>query len=434
MKWTISYQSRLSSAEQAVRKVQSSQRVFLTGNSSVPRKLLAALVEYAPHLHNVEICQPLTIADSDYLKPDLRDHLRVNTLFISPNVRQAVNEGHADFTPVLLSQLPLLVKRQVLPVDVAFLHLSPPDSNGFCSFGLETGLMKTISEFAKVLIAEINPQMPRTFGESAIHIDHLQNIVEVDYPLSEVPIPTTFDTPTLRIAEFVADLIPDGATIQLGIGEIPNAILNCLKGKRNLGVHAELISDGIVDLVNDGAITGLCKTLHPGKIIAGFGFGTQRLHRWMHENPLIELHRTEYVNNPFVISQNHKMVAVNSAIEIDLTGQVCADSIGTKLFSGVGGQIDFIYGAGLADGGIPVIALPATTVLKSVIQSRIVPTLHAGAGVTTTRNHIHYVVTENGVVNLFGKSLRERARLLISIADPAFRQSLTDNATALHYI
>ena len=294
--------------------------------------------------------------------------------------------------------------------------------------------MKTISESAKVLIAEINPQMPRTFGESAIHIDQLQKIVEVDYPLSEVPTPTTFDTPTLRIAEFVAELIPDGATIQLGIGEIPNAILNCLKGKHNLGVHAELISDGIADLVNDGVITGSCKTLHPGKIIAGFGFGTQRLHRWMHENPLIELHRTEYVNNPFVISQNHKMVAINSAIEIDLTGQVCADSIGTKLFSGVGGQIDFIYGAGLADGGIPVIALPATTVVKSFIQSRIVPTLHTGAGVTTTRNHIHYVVTENGVVNLFGKSIRERARLLISIADPAFRQSLTDHATALHYI
>lgn len=433
MHWEEVYQSRLTTAENAVQVIRSNQRVFMTGNSSVPRQLLSALVQYAKNCSNIELCQPLTITNLDYLSDDLRDHLRVNTLFISPNVRKAVNQGNADFTPVLLSQLPLLFKNKILSVDVALLHLSPPNSEGYCSLGLETGLLKTISESASILIAEANPNMPTIFGEGQIHVSQIHHIVPVNYPLTEVPIPSVMDDSTRQIAHFVAELIPDGATLQLGIGEIPNAILAQLSGKRDLGIHAELVSDGIIDLVEKGVITGKQKSLHPGKIIAGFGFGTRRLHRWLDKNPGVELRRTEYVNHPFTIAQNRKMVAVNSAIEIDLTGQVCADSIGSQLFSGVGGQLDFIYGASLSEEGIPIIVLPSIT-SSSNRQSRIVSTLKTGAGVTTTRNHIHYVVTEYGAVNLYGKSIRDRANLLISIAHPDVRELLTYDARKLNYL
>ena len=436
MDWRKDYQARLASPEQAIRCIQSGDRVYLTGNCSVPQKLMAALVDYAPEVKDVEICQSLTVTDCDYTAPELEGHLKVNTLFISGNVRKAVQEGRADFTPVMLSELPLLFKRKILPLDVALVHLSPPDENGFCSFGIESGLTKTAAESARLIIAEVNNQMPRTNGDTAIHVSQLQYIVPTDYPMAELCFGA--DSPadeTEKIASYIADIIPDGATMQMGIGAIPDAVLKYLLHKKDLGVHSELFSDGVIDLVEAGVLTRARKTLHPDKIVAGFIIGSKRLYRWVNNNPLIELHHTEYVNNPFVIAQNACMVAINSAIEIDLTGQVCADSIGPKFYSGVGGQMDFIYGASLSEGGLPIIALPSTTTLRDgKVVSRIVPMLKQGAGVITTRNHVHYVVTEFGIVDLYGKTIRQRAHLLISIAAPEFRKDLEKEAGKLNYI
>ncbi len=436
MNWTSQYQSRVVSPQEAVRAIQSGHRVFLTGNVSVPQKVLAALVEYAPHLQEVEICQALTVGPADYVKPEMQGHLRVNTMFISANVRRAVHEGRADFTPVLLSEFPLLFKRRILPLDVALIHISPPDEHGFCSLGVEVGLTKSAAESARIIIAEVNEQMPRTLGDSFIHVSRLNYIVPVDYPIAEMPMAEEGD-PTVveKIASYIADLIPDGATMQMGIGAIPDAVLKYLYHKKDLGVHSELFSDGVIDLVERGVLTNARKTLLPGKIVAGFILGTRRLYDWVDDNPLIELHRTEYVNDPFVIAQNERMVAINSAIEVDLTGQICADSIGPKLYSGVGGQLDFIYGASRAKGGVPIIALPSTTTLKDGTRlSRIVSMLKQGAGVVTTRNHVRYVVTEHGVADLYGKTIRQRARQLIQIAHPDFRADLEKQARELHYL
>ncbi|MGB2956977.1 MAG: acetyl-CoA hydrolase/transferase C-terminal domain-containing protein [Anaerolineales bacterium] len=431
MSWTDQYKQKVVAPAEAVKAVKSGDRIFLTGNCSVPSTILAALVDRALELHDVEICQALTIGSADYVSPEFEGHLRVNTMFISHNIRKAVQEGRADFTPVLLSEFPLLFKDKILPLNVAFVHLSIPDQHGYCSFGVEVGLSKSPAESADIIIAEVNEQMPRTLGDSFIHVSALDYIVPVDYPLPELPMGDGNPSDTVKkIAGFIAELIPDEATMQMGIGAIPDAVLHYLFDKKDLGIHTELFSDGVIDLVEAGVITNSKKTLHPGKIVAGFILGTQRLYDWVHNNPLIEFLRTEYINDPFVVSQNDRMVAVNSAIEIDLTGQICADSIGTKLYSGVGGQLDFIYGASRSKGGVPIIALPSTA--KDF--SRIVPTLKQGAGVVTTRNHIHYVVTEYGVADLYGKTIRERAQSLINVAHPQFREELTKEAKALHYI
>lgn len=425
------YQSRVVTAEEAVRKINSGDRVFLTGNCSVPQTVLSALVNYAPEVQNVEIVQALSIGPADYVSPEMAGHLRVNTMFVSANVRKAVQEGRADFTPVLLSEFTLLFKNGHLPLDVALVHLSPPDNYGFCSFGVEVGLTKTPAESAKIIIAEVNQQMPRTLGDSFIHISNVDYIVPVDYPLVEMPMAGTDSSTVIdSIAGHVADLIPDGATMQMGIGAIPDTMLKYLYEKKDLGIHTELFSDGVIELVEAGVLTNARKTLHPGKIIAGFILGTQRLYDWVDDNPLIELHPTEYVNDPFVIAQNERMVAVNSAIEVDLTGQICADSIGPKIYSGVGGQLDFIYGASRSKGGVPIIALPSTA--KQF--SRIVPMLKQGAGVVTTRNHVRYIVTEYGVADLYGTTIRQRAHALINIAHPDFRDDLIHQARQLHYI
>ncbi|HSL46773.1 MAG TPA: acetyl-CoA hydrolase/transferase C-terminal domain-containing protein [Anaerolineales bacterium] len=436
MDWTSIYKSRITTPQEAVKIIQSGMRIFLTGNVSVPQQALAALVEYAPNVRDVEICQALTIGSADYVNPGMEGHLRVNTLFISHNVRKAVQEGRADFTPVLLSEFPLLFKRGVLPVDVAIIHVSPPDEHGFCSLGVEVGLTKSPAESAKIIIAEVNQQMPRTLGDSFIHVSRLNHIIPVNYPIPEMAMSEEGNSEVVeKIAGFIADLIPDGATMQLGIGAIPDAVLKYLRNKKDLGVHSELFSDGVIDLVNEGVLTNARKSLHPGKIIAGFMLGTRNLYNWADDNPLIEFHRTEYVNDPFVIAQNERMVAINSAIEVDLTGQVCADSIGPKLYSGVGGQLDFIYGASRSKGGVPIIALPSTTTLRDGTPvTRIAAMLKLGAGVVTSRNHVRYVVTEYGVADLYGKTIRQRAQQLINIAHPDFRPDLQKQAKELHYL
>jgi len=430
------YQERVTTAEEAVKSIKSGMRVFLTGNVSVPQRVLAALVEFAPNLQDVEICQALTVGAADYVSPAMEGHLRVNSMFISANIRSAVQQGRADFTPVLLSEFPLLFKRGVLPLDVAIVHVSTPDEHGFCSLGVEVGLTKSAAESAKIIIAEVNEKMPRTLGDSFIHVSRLTHIVPVSYNIPELPMSDKGNSDiTQKIAGHVAGLIPDGATMQLGIGGIPDAVLKYLFDKKDLGIHTELFSDGVIDLVNAGVLTNARKSLHPGKIVAGFILGTQELYDWVDDNPMIELHPTEYVNDPFIIAQNDRMVAVNSAIEVDLTGQICADSIGPKLFSGVGGQLDFIYGASRSKGGVPVIALPSTATMKDgTVISRITPMLKMGAGVVTTRNHVRFVVTEYGVADLYGKTIRQRAQALIKIAHPQFHDELEKQAKELHYL
>ena len=436
MGWNSHFLSHSVSASMAVRKIQSRQHVYLTGNCGVPRVLLSALIDYAPELTDVEIYQPLTVTGTEYLQPEMQGHLHVTSLFIGPNVRPAVNTGKADFIPVLLSELPLLFKRKIIPVDVALLHCSPPDAEGYCSLGTEAGLSQTIAEAARYRFAEINPQMPRTYGDTLIHISQLDQLIPVDYPLSELQMIVEDPSELIeKIALNIVERIPDGATLQLGIGSIPNAVLGYLHTKKNLGIHAELISDGIIDLVESGVIDGSLKTLHPGKIIAGFVLGTRRIYKWVHENQAVELHRTEYVNSPRVIAQNFRMTAVNSALQIDLTGQVCPDSIGTRFYSGAGGQFDFIYGSSLAEDGLPIIGLPSTfTSRDGNLKSRIVSTLTLGAGVVTTRYHVHLVATEYGIVDLFGKSIRQRVQLLCQIAHPAFRDELLCQARNLNYV
>ncbi len=419
-------------AAQAVEYIKSGDRVFMTGNCSVPQQVLTALVARAETLTQVELVQLLALSEVGYVAPELSGHLRVNAMFISANVREAVNDGRADFTPILLSDVPRLFRmRDKFPINVALVHLSPPDMHGFCSFGVEVGITKTAAEMADIIIAEVNAQMPRSLGDSVIHINDVDIVVEVDYPIPEMPM-TEANQLQQAIAAHIVELIPDGATLQTGIGAVPDAVLRLLGDHRDLGIHTELFSDGVIDLVNRGVINCRRKTLHPGKIIAGFVLGTQQLYDFIHDNPICEFHPTEYVNNPYVISQNDRMVAINSALEVDLTGQVCADSIGHYFYSGVGGQLDFIRGAGKANEGVPIIALPSTA--KGDTVSRIVPELKPGAGVTTGRNDVHYVVTEYGVADLFGVPIRERVKRLINVAHPKFREELAAIAYERYHV
>jgi acetyl-CoA hydrolase len=395
---------------------------------------MAALVEVAPHFDPpIEITQVLTVGSADYVAPGMEKHLRVNTLFISANVRQAVNEGRADFTPCFLSEIPGLFRNGILPLDVALIQVSPPDEHGFCSFGVEVGVTKTAAETARVVIAEVNDRMPRTLGDSFIHVSKLTHIVPVSYLLPDHPMGDVTELEK-KIGCYCASLIENGSTMQMGIGGIPDAVLTFLNDKKDLGIHTELFSDGVIDLVDRGIINGERKTLHPGKIVAGMIVGTQRLYDFVHDNPIIEMHPSEYVNDPFRIAQNDRMVAINSAIEVDLTGQVCADSLGPRLYSGVGGQVDFIYGASRSKGGKPIIGMPSSALVKGQLTSKIVPMLKQGAGVVTTRNHVHYVVSEYGIADLYGKTIRQRARALIDIAHPQFREELEKAAHELKYM
>ncbi len=425
------YRNKVVSAQEAVQVIQSNQRVYLGGGAGVPQRVLNALVERAPELRNVEIVHVLIFGPAPHLAPALAEHFRLRALFVGDNARAAVHEGRADFVPVFLSEVPGMFRDGSLPLDVALIQVSLPDEHGFCSFGCEVGCTKPAAQAAKVVIAEVNRQMPRVLGDSFIHVSKLNYIVEVDYPLPEAPQAGSTEAHR-QIGKHIAALIPDGATLQLGIGSIPDAVLAQVGDRKDLGIHTELFSDGVIDLVNRGVITNDRKTLHPGKIVAGFLFGSKRLYNFANDNAIIELHPSDYVNDPFIIAQNENMIAINSAIEVDITGQVCADSIGPAIYSGIGGQLDFVRGAARSKGGKPIIALPATA--KDGKITRIVSQLKPGAGVVTSRGDVHYVVTEYGVAYLHGKSIRERVRAMINIAAPQFRDELERYAKENHYI
>jgi acetyl-CoA hydrolase len=431
MNWEKIYQQKVMSADEAVAGIQSGNRVYVGGGAGVPQTLITALTNRADALRNVELTHILTFSDAPYAEPEYQESFRVNNLFIGANMRKAVQAGRADFTPVFLGEIPDLFRKGILPLDVAMITVSPPDEHGFCSFGVEVGCTKPAAESAKLLIAEINPNMPRTHGDSFIHVSRLHKIVPVSTPIPEAP--QGGSSPDhLQIGEIIAGMIPNGATLQMGIGSIPDAVLQCLHNHRDLGIHTELFSDGVIDLVEAGVITCSKKRFHAGKMVAGFLFGTQRLYDFVNNNPLVEMHPTDYVNDPYNIAKNYQMVAINSALQVDLTGQVCADSIGPRFYSGVGGQIDFIRGAARSEGGLPIVACLSTA--KGGELSRIVPTLYKGAGVVTTRNDVHYVVTEFGAVNLHGKTVRQRAQALISIAHPDFRDELERHGCELGFL
>jgi acetyl-CoA hydrolase len=437
MNWEAIYRRKVTDIDTALAGVKSNDRVYVAGGAGVPIKLIDGLMRRAstaagqPPLRNVEIVHILTFADAPYVAPQYEGIFRHNALFIGHNVRQAVQEGRADFTPVFLYEIPSLFRNGILPIDVALISLTAPDEHGFCSFGVEVGTTRPAAEAARMVIAEVNRQMPRTLGDSFIHASRLDRVVEVDDPLPEAPQGGSSEL-HMRIGEHIAEMIPDGATLQMGLGNIPDAVLKNLKNHKDLGVHTELFSDGVIDMVEAGVITCARKTFHTDKIVAGFLFGSERLYRFVHNNPMIELHPTDYVNDPFNISRNDSMVAINSTLQVDLTGQVCSDSIGSRFYSGAGGQVDFIRGAARSKGGKPIIALLSTA--KEGTISRIVPMLSQGAGVVTTRNDVHYIVTEHGVASLHGKTVRQRAKELINIADPKFRDELASTARELGYL
>ena len=431
MKWIYSYRSKIVSAEEAVSVVKSGDRVFVSGNAATPYVLLHALAERKDELRNVEIVHVLLLGDGPLAQPEMEGHFRHRSLFVGSADRDAVNEGRADYVPIFLHEVPALFTSGALPVDVAIIHTAPPDEHGFLSYGVEVLASKAVVENAKTVIAQVNEKMPRVLGDSFVHISRIDKIVEVSEDLPELKL-DEFSEVEKQIGFHIANLIEDGATLQLGIGGIPNATLFFVKDKKDLGIHTEMCSDGIMEAIEAGIVTGAKKTLHPGKVIATFVLGTSKLYDYVDDNPILEVHPTEYTNDPFIIAQNEKMVAINSALEVDLTGQVCSDSMGYHIYSGFGGQVDFIRGAARSKGGKPIIALPSTA--KGDTISRIVSHLKEGAGVVTSRGDVHYVVTEHGVAYLHGKSRRERAEALIQIAHPKFRDELMQFAKEKHYL
>lgn len=429
------YSRECVTASEAVMVIQSGDRVWVHSGCAAPQVLLDAMVARYEELLDVEVVHLLGLNEAAYVRPEMQGHFRHNAFFIGKNVRQSVSEGRADFTPIFLSDVPALLCRRQFPIDVALIQVSPPDEHGFCSFGVGVECTKVATDVAKVVIAQINPRMPRSLGDSFIHISQIDYCVEAETPLLELPQLDADETSGYgsvyqRIGAHVAELVEDGSTLQLGIGRITDAVLPQLAGKKNLGVHSEMLSDGIIPLVEAGVITNKKKTLLPGKIVTSFVLGSTPLFEFIDDNPLLEFRPTAFTNDPFTIAQNAKMVSVNSALAIDLTGQVCADSIGQELYSGFGGHVDFLRGAARSEGGKPIIALPSTA--RDETLSRIVPHHAEGAGITASRGDIHYVVTEFGAVNLHGKTMRERAELLISIAHPVFRQEL-ENFAKEHY-
>ena len=398
--------------------------MYIHGLAAAPQTLVKALSARHEELRDVEIVQLHTEGVAPYAAPGMEQSFHVNSVFVGPNIREAVNSGRADYVPVFLSEVPALFRKGILPLDVALIHVSPPDKHGFCSLGISVEAARAAVETAKIVIAQVNPRMPRCHGDGIVPVSAITAMVDVDEEVCEA-CPPPFGPVAERIGRYVAELVEDGATLQLGIGEIPNAVLAALRNHTDLGIHTELFSDGVVELVEKGAITGRFKRVHPGKIVSGMVIGTRRLYDFVDDNPQVVLLDIGYVNDTSVIRRNPRVTAINSCIEVDLTGQVCADSIGYTQYSGVGGQMDFIRGASLSEGGKPILALPSAT---SKGHSRIVAHLQEGAGVVTTRAHVHYIVTEHGVANLYGKNLQQRAKLLIEIAAPEHREELAQQA------
>jgi 4-hydroxybutyrate CoA-transferase len=420
---------RIVSADEAVSVIQSGQQLFMHGSAATPSVLLDALCRRAPHLQDVKIVHMHCEGPHPHLAPEMEGHLLHRAVFIGPNARRAVNEGRAEFIPVFLSDIPRLIESRLLPLDAVFVNLTPPDEHGFCSLGTAVDTMLTAIRCSATVIAQFNKAMPRTLGDSSVHISKIDYAVEVDQPPYNY-LPGEIGDVELRIGEYVAELVPDEATLQMGIGAIPNAVGKCLDGKRDLGVHTEMFTDVLVDLVERGIVTCAAKDINCGKIVTTFMMGSRRLYDFVDNNPMVEMRPVDYTNDTAIIRRFKRMTAINSAIEVDLTGQVCADSIGHRMYSGVGGQMDFMRGAALAEEGRAVIALPSTAADGKL--SRITPSLKEGAGVTTTRSHVRTVVTEYGVAELFGQSFRERAKRLIAIAHPDFRDELTAYAKKYH--
>ena len=421
MSWQIEYKKKLRTADEAVRCVQSGMRVYIQPGCAEPETLVEALIRRAPAVEDVEIVHMMTMGCAPYVAPEMAGHFRHNAVFIGGNVREAINDGRADYTPIFLSEIEELFESGAMPLDVALLELSPPDSHGFCSFGVGVDTSLTAAKCARYVVAQINDQMPRTYGDSFIHVNELDVVVESSRPLCAIRKPEISEM-HVAIARNVAGLIDDGAVLQTGIGGIPDAVLPFLMDRKDLAVHSELVSDGVIPLIEAGVLTGARKNFKPRKIIAGFCLGTKQMFDFVDNNPIFEFHPTSYTNDPAFIARNDNMVAINSALQIDITGQVCADSIGTRFYSGIGGQVDFLLGSSRSKGGKPIIAISSTA--KSGTLSRIVPVLDPGAGVVTSRGLIRYVVTEYGVAYLHGKSIRERAKALIEIAHPQFREEL----------
>lgn len=430
MRWIEDYRSKLVKAEEAVAPIKSGDKISISGNAAAPYVLLNALAQRKDDLKNVGVFTLLMLGENPLSKPDMRGRFRLKSLFVGPADRAAVNEGRADYYPIFLYEIPGLFRTQV-QLDVAVIHTSLPDEHGFVSLGVETIATKAAAETAKVVIAQVNDRMPRVLGDCFLHVSRLSKIVEVSEPLPTLA-PKPFSDVENQIAQHITTLIDDRATLQLGIGGIPDAVLALLKGKKDLGIHTEMVSDGVMRAIEEGIVTNAYKSLHPGKVIATFLLGSERLYEYSHNNPLFELHQVDYTNDPFVVARNDNMVSINSALEVDLTGQVCSDSIGYSIYSGFGGQVDFTRGAARAKGGKPIIALSSTA--KNGQLSRIVPHLNEGAGVVTSRGDVHYVVTEYGIAYLHGSSLQERAKAMISIAHPNFREELEKFAKSKKYL
>jgi acyl-CoA hydrolase len=421
MSWEMEYKKRLKTADEALGCVKSGMRVYIQPGCAEPETLVEALMRRAPDVIDVEIVHMMTMGCAPYVAPEMVGHFRHNAMFIGGNVRDAINDGRADYTPIYLSEIEGLFESGQMPIDVALIEVSPPDSHGFCSFGVGVDTTLTAARVASHVVAQVNDNMPRTYGDSFIHVDDIDAFVESTRPLCALKRPLVTDL-QIAIAKNVANLIEDGACLQTGIGGIPDAILPMLMDRKDLGVHSEMVSDGVIPLIEAGVLTGARKNFKPRKIILGFALGTKHLFDFMDNNPIFEFHPTAYSNDPGLIARNDNMVAINSAIQVDLTGQVCSDSIGNQFYSGIGGQVDFLRGASRSKGGKPIIAISSTA--KSGKISRIVPHLDPGAGVVTSRGLVRYVVTEFGAAYLHGKSIRERAKALIEIAHPDFRADL----------
>ena len=424
--WQATFADKITTPEDAVASIKHGNRVFVGSGAAEPQTLVAALVRRRHDLAGAEVIHIMTLGVAPYVDAKFHEGFRHNAFFIGANTREAVADCRADYTPIFLSELPRLIREgRRGPIDVALIQTSPPDKFGFMSYGVSVDIVKAAAESACRVVAQVNSRMPRVLGDSFIHVSQVHALVPVEEPLLEAKHPAP-DEVAQRIGQRIADLIEDGSTLQMGIGTIPDAVLACLTDKKDLGIHTEMFSDGVIPLVEAGVINGRRKNIRPGKIVSSFVLGSHRLYDWLHDNPMVEFHPTEYTNDPFRIAQHDKMIAINSALEVDLTGQVCADSLGTYFYSGIGGQVDFIRGASRSHGGKPIIALPATA--KHGAQSRIVSALKPGAGVVTSRGDVHYVVTEFGVADLHGKSIRERVLALVHIAHPDFRDQLMEEA------